>query len=108
MVNLLKLPQLVWMLWSGENLLPLLEIELVTHCYTDCAVPAQHDWRCMVHLWAAGLRYAMLLMKTIVSTMIRHYKVTTSIKMADIQLKLDVLLKPVQGFPIVLEPRTCS
>jgi cytochrome P450 family 4 len=62
----------------------------------------------MVHLWAAGLRYAMLLVKTIVSTVLRHYKVTTPLKMADIELKLDILLKPVQGFPVVLEPRTCS
>jgi cytochrome P450 family 4 len=50
----------------------------------------------------------MLLMKTVVSTVLRHYKVTTPLKMADIELKLDVLLKPVQGFPVVLEPRTCS
>lgn len=55
-----------------------------------------------------GLRYAMLLMKTIVSTVLRHYKVTTPLKMADIQLKMDVLLKSVKGFPVVLEPRNCS
>jgi cytochrome P450 family 4 len=62
----------------------------------------------MVRLCAAGLRYAMLLMKTIVSTVLRHYTVTTPLKMGDIQLKMDILLKSVQGFPVVLEPRTCS
>lgn len=52
-----------------------------------------------------GLRYAMLLMKTIVSTVLRHYKVTTSLKIADILLKVDILLKSVRGFPVALEPR---
>jgi hypothetical protein len=47
----------------------------------------------------------MLLMKPIVSTMQRQYKVTTSLRMADILLKVDVLLKTVQGFPVALEPR---
>ncbi|PNF39482.1 Cytochrome P450 4C1 [Cryptotermes secundus] len=55
-----------------------------------------------------GLRYAVLAVKTMVSTILRHYKITTPLKMADIELKLEVLLKPVQGFPLVLEPRTCS
>jgi cytochrome P450 family 4 len=62
----------------------------------------------MVYLWAAGLRYAMLLMKTILSTVLRHYKVTTPLKMADLELKVDILLKSVQGYPVVLEPRTRS
>jgi cytochrome P450 family 4 len=59
-------------------------------------------------LWVAGLRYAMLLMKMIVSTVLRHYKVTTPLKMADVDLKMDILLKSVQGFPVVLEPRAFS
>jgi cytochrome P450 family 4 len=62
----------------------------------------------MVRFWTAGLRYAMLLMKTSVSTVLRHYVVTTPLKMADIELKMDIVLKSVQGFPVVLEPRTCS
>jgi cytochrome P450 family 4 len=44
-------------------------------------------------------------MKTIVSTVLRHYKVTTSLKMADILLKVDILLKSVRGYPVALEPR---
>jgi cytochrome P450 family 4 len=48
----------------------------------------------------------MLLMKTMVSTVLRRYKVTTPLKMANILLKMDVLLKSVQGFPVVLKPRT--
>lgn len=59
----------------------------------------------IIAVWPAGLRYAMLLMKTIVSTVLRHYKVTTSLKMADILLKVDILLKSVRGYPVALEPR---
>jgi hypothetical protein len=58
-----------------------------------------------IAVWPTGLRYAMLLMKTIVSTVLRHYKVTTSLKIADILLKVDILLKSVRGFPVALEPR---
>ncbi|XP_021940758.1 cytochrome P450 4C1-like isoform X1 [Zootermopsis nevadensis] len=53
-----------------------------------------------------GLRYAMLLMKTMVSTVLRHYEISTPLKMADVQLKVDILLKSVRGYPVVLEPRT--
>jgi cytochrome P450 family 4 len=47
-------------------------------------------------------------MKTIMSTVLRHYKVTTPLKMADLALKVDILLKCVQGYPVVLEPRCPS
>lgn len=57
-------------------------------------------------LCLAGLRYAMLLMKTMVSTVLRHYEISTPLKMADVQLKVDILLKSVRGYPVVLEPRT--
>jgi hypothetical protein len=50
-----------------------------------------------------GQRYAILLMKPIVSTMQRQCKVTTSLRMADILLKVDILLKSVQGFSVALD-----
>jgi cytochrome P450 family 4 len=71
----------------------LLAVEAVAHCWY------------MVRLWAAGMRYAMLLMKTILSTVLRHYKVSTPLKIEDLGLKVDILLKSVQGYPVQLEPR---
>jgi len=53
-----------------------------------------------------GQRYAMLLMKPILCTMQRQYKVTRSLRMADILLRVDILLKLVHGFPVALEPRS--
>lgn len=47
----------------------------------------------------------MLLMKPIVSTMQHQYKVTRSLRMADILLRVDILLKLVHRFPVALEPR---
>jgi cytochrome P450 family 4 len=47
----------------------------------------------------------MLLMKTIVSTVLRRYSITTPLKMADVLLKVDILLRSVRGYPIKLEPR---
>ncbi|PSN45091.1 Cytochrome P450 4C1 [Blattella germanica] len=52
-----------------------------------------------------GLRYAMLLVKVMTSTILRHYRLSSPIKsLNDIILTLDILLKPVQGYPLILEP----
>lgn len=55
-----------------------------------------------------GIRYAMLEMKTVLSTLLRHYRVvaTTHTSISDIKLKLDVATKCVGGQKIQLEVRS--
>ncbi|CAH1376630.1 cytochrome P450 4C1-like [Tenebrio molitor] len=54
-----------------------------------------------------GFRYAMMAMKTILSTVLRHYRVaaTTYTSLSDIELKFDVATKCVRGQPVQLEIR---
>ncbi|XP_054262081.1 cytochrome P450 4C1-like [Macrosteles quadrilineatus] len=52
-----------------------------------------------------GSKYAMLSMKTTISAILRSYKLFTDIKMEDIKLKIDLLMRSVNGFPIRLERR---
>jgi hypothetical protein len=55
-----------------------------------------------------GFRYAMLAMKTILLTLLRHYRVvaTTYTSISDIKLKFDVATKCVGGQNIQLEVRS--
>jgi cytochrome P450 family 4 len=55
-----------------------------------------------------GIRYAMLEMKTVLSTLLRHYRVvaTTHTSISDIKLKLDIATKCVGGQKIQLEVRS--
>ncbi|XP_046665741.1 cytochrome P450 4C1-like [Homalodisca vitripennis] len=55
-----------------------------------------------------GLKFAMLSMKTTISTILRNYKLSTSVKMEDIKLKFEFLMKSVDGFRLRLEPRQYS
>ncbi|KAG8249438.1 hypothetical protein J6590_019726 [Homalodisca vitripennis] len=55
-----------------------------------------------------GSKYAMLSMKTTISTILRNYKLSTSVKMEDIKLKVDLLMRSVDGFRLRLEPRQYS
>ncbi|RZF47741.1 hypothetical protein LSTR_LSTR006005 [Laodelphax striatellus] len=52
-----------------------------------------------------GAKYAMLSMKTTVSTVLRNYSVHTTIKMEDIKLKVDLLMRSAIGYPVTLKPR---
>ncbi|CAH0776748.1 unnamed protein product [Bemisia tabaci] len=52
-----------------------------------------------------GSRYAMMSMKTTISTFIRNYEVTTSMKQEDIKLRVDLLIRSVHGWNMKLSPR---
>ncbi|XP_050423133.1 cytochrome P450 4C1-like [Adelges cooleyi] len=52
-----------------------------------------------------GSKYAMLSMKVLISTFLRHYSVHTDCKMSDIKLKLDLLMRSVHGYPVTIRPR---
>lgn len=52
-----------------------------------------------------GSKYAMLSMKTTISTLLRSFSVHTDIKMEDIKLKVDLLMRSAIGYPITLQPR---
>ncbi|RZC38940.1 p450 domain containing protein, partial [Asbolus verrucosus] len=57
-----------------------------------------------------GFRYAMMAMKIILSTILRHYRiVSTEYKsISEIKLKCDVATKCVEGQTVELEKRFCS
>ncbi|XP_016656341.1 cytochrome P450 4C1 [Acyrthosiphon pisum] len=52
-----------------------------------------------------GSKYVMMVMKVTVSTFLRHFSVHTNIKLTDIKLKLDVLMRSVDGYPVTIRPR---
>jgi len=52
-----------------------------------------------------GSKYAMLSMKVLVSTFLRNYSVHTDIKLSDIKLKLDLLMRSANGYPVTIQPR---
>ncbi|XP_060876038.1 cytochrome P450 4C1-like isoform X2 [Metopolophium dirhodum] len=52
-----------------------------------------------------GSKYAMLSMKVTVSTFLRHFSVHTDIKLTDIKLKIDLLMRSVHGYPVKIRPR---
>lgn len=44
-------------------------------------------------------------MKVTVSTFLRHFSVHTDIKLKDIKLKIDLLMRSVHGYPVTIRPR---
>lgn len=52
-----------------------------------------------------GRKYAMLMLKVLLSTIIRKYHVRSNMKESDFQLQADIILKISNGFRIVLEER---
>ncbi|XP_001951034.3 cytochrome P450 4C1 [Acyrthosiphon pisum] len=52
-----------------------------------------------------GSKYAMLSMKVLVSTFLRNYSVHTNVKLSDIKLKLDLLMRSANGYPVTIRPR---
>ena len=52
-----------------------------------------------------GIKYGMYAMKVILSHILRNYKVTTSLKFEDLEYKIAVTLRVVQGCMIKLETR---
>lgn len=53
----------------------------------------------------AGSKYAMLSMKVLISTFLRNYSVHTDIKISDIKLKLDLLMRSANGYPATIRTR---
>lgn len=47
----------------------------------------------------------MLSMKVLMSTFLRNYSVHTDIKLSDIKLKLDLLMRSVHGYPVTIRTR---
>ncbi|XP_063224727.1 cytochrome P450 4g15 [Bacillus rossius redtenbacheri] len=52
-----------------------------------------------------GRKYAMLKLKVILATVLRKYRVHSSLKEQDFRLQADIILKRAEGFRIRLEPR---
>ncbi|XP_015126718.1 cytochrome P450 4C1 [Diachasma alloeum] len=54
-----------------------------------------------------GVRYAMMAMKTLLATVLRHYvlKKDQFVRIEDIKLKADVMLKPVEPISVKIERR---
>jgi len=56
-------------------------------------------------VFTTGSKYAMLSMKVTVSTFLRHFSVHTDIKLTDIKLKLGLMMRSVNGYPVTIRPR---
>ncbi|XP_050054619.1 cytochrome P450 4C1-like isoform X2 [Aphis gossypii] len=52
-----------------------------------------------------GSKYAMLSMKVLLSTFLRNYSVHTNIKLNDIKLKTDLLMRSANGYPVTIQQR---
>ncbi|XP_011501919.1 PREDICTED: cytochrome P450 4g15 [Ceratosolen solmsi marchali] len=52
-----------------------------------------------------GRKYAMLKLKILLSTILRNYRVRSTIKEEDFRLQADIILKRAEGFKVKLEPR---
>ncbi|XP_076636959.1 cytochrome P450 4g15-like [Colletes latitarsis] len=55
-----------------------------------------------------GRKYAMLKLKVLLSTILRNYRVLSDLTEKDFRLKVDIILKRVDGFQIKIEPRNKS
>ncbi|KAI2474037.1 cytochrome P450 4g15 [Diabrotica virgifera virgifera] len=52
-----------------------------------------------------GRKYAMLKLKILLSTILRHYRVKSDLQEKDFLLQADIILKRAEGFKVRLEPR---
>ncbi|XP_033217509.1 cytochrome P450 4g15 isoform X2 [Belonocnema kinseyi] len=52
-----------------------------------------------------GRKYAMLKLKILLSTILRNFRVQSTVKEADFRLQADIILKRAEGFKVKLEPR---
>ncbi len=53
----------------------------------------------------AGSKYAMFSMKVTVSTVLRKYFLTTDMKMEDIRLGVDLLMRSIHGYKVKIYSR---
>lgn len=52
-----------------------------------------------------GRKYAMIKLKVLLSTILRNYRIKSSLKQDDFKLQADIILKRTDGFRIEIEPR---
>lgn len=52
-----------------------------------------------------GSEYAMLSMNVLVSTVLQNYSLHLEIKFIDFKLKIDVLLRSSNGYPVTIRQR---
>uniref|UniRef100_A0A1L8E432 Putative cytochrome n=1 Tax=Nyssomyia neivai TaxID=330878 RepID=A0A1L8E432_9DIPT len=52
-----------------------------------------------------GRKYAMLKLKVLLSTILRNYKINSTVNEKDYKLQADIILKRADGFRLSLEPR---
>lgn len=52
-----------------------------------------------------GNKYAMMLMKVLVSTFLRNFSIHTELKLCDVKLKMDLLMRSSRGYPVTIQPR---
>jgi cytochrome P450 family 4 len=53
-----------------------------------------------------GRKYAMLKLKILLSTILRNFRVVSTVKEEDFRLQADIILKRAEGFKVKLVPRT--
>lgn len=51
------------------------------------------------------MKFAYMSLKVILSTVLRKYRVYSDVDLKNIELKVELFLKPVHGYRIRLEPR---
>ncbi|KAI5727227.1 hypothetical protein M8J76_016574 [Diaphorina citri] len=77
--------------------------------FTPEAIAARHKYSFIAFSGGArgciGSKYAMLSMKVLISTLLRKFEVQTDVKMEDIKLKVDLLMRSVHGYPVRLVTR---
>lgn len=52
-----------------------------------------------------GSKYAMLSMKVLVSTFLRNFSVYTELKLSDIKLRIELLMRSARGYPVKIRSR---
>ncbi|XP_050423131.1 cytochrome P450 4C1-like [Adelges cooleyi] len=52
-----------------------------------------------------GTKYALFSMHVFIATFLRNFSVHTTWKMSDIKLRLDLMIRSVNGYPVTIRPR---
>ncbi len=65
-----------------------------------------HHFNMCLKLLVAGQKFALMEEKTVLSYILRNYKIHAVEKMEDLTLMIDLILRPESGIKVRLEPRT--
>lgn len=52
-----------------------------------------------------GMRYSLIAMKVILATLLRNYKFTTNLTMADVHMRYEITLKNIRGNMVKVHKR---